>query len=381
MPLFAVICCNCDGMRREISSEKMTMNHSAYIEFQCLRGIQGSHPQFAAIWSAATLLRLLTPLAQSVLEDQKSGLDRCFMRQRSKELVNPESSLSDSPIVVAVPDEFEFIEIPDWPDFGTLRIPASSELNILDGLHRVAALLLAELPLSRLAKESIPVLILPVREEQRMIMLRESLSKRISNKRSRISIRGMKKRTVLEKVKDLFTHSSFLRIAVAVGKSSLAPRARHLLTHTCLAKACNPIFSALEQTGGVNATAMVAEYWQCLSQFIGPWRDYLDGKVSAHNIRKTTILASSTVIAALGRLGAQILIAEQDSWREKVERLAGIDWSRNSPIWKGRVIGGGILLKGVIAEVLTGNILKQTCGLALQTDEQNQEGKFVHESH
>jgi len=380
-PPFTVMSCGDDGISSDMAFQEKIMKHSAYIEFQCLRGFQGDHPQFAAIWSAATLLRLLGPLAQSALDNPESSLDHNFVRRRSKELLSPESSLSDSPIVIAVPDEIEFAGMSDWPDCGSLRIPASSELNILDGLHHVAALAMANLPVSRLTKETVPVLILPVQKPQRMAALRESLSKRTSKKSCRsLSARGIRKRTICEKVKDLLAHSQFLRIAVAVGKSSLAPRSRHLLTHSGLARACNPMFSALDRLDRTDTMATVAEYWQCLSQIINPWRDYLNGKVSAHEVRQTTILSSTIVVAALGRLGTQVLTAELGSWRGEIERLADFDWRRNSAIWEGRAIKNGVLSKGETAEVLTGNVLKLKCGLTLQTDELALEGKLVHES-
>lgn len=338
------------------------MDYSAYLEFQCIRGVQGVNPQYATIWSFGTILRLLGTHAQTEIDNPESSFDRHDAEKITKQLINSELFMPDISIVVAALGETEFKEMADFPHCGILRISVSSELKILHGLNLVGAIIMAKLYPSRLIQETIPVLIIPTQGSERLSTIQENLSRKTFETQQTMSAKRVKKRILYEKVKDLLSLSPFLQMAVARGKSSIAPRSRYLLTHSCLAMACNPMFSSFDQHDLTNQMALVAEYWQYLSQILNPWRDFFDGKISANEVRQKTILNGTTAVGALGKLGAQVIITHPISWKKNLMPLKEIDWNRNfSIIWEGTAVKNGALLKGKRAKMLTYQILKQIC--------------------
>lgn len=105
---------------------------------------------------------------------------------------------------------------------------------------------------------------------------------------------------------------------------------------------------------------LIPEYWQYLSQIIKPWRDFFEGKISAAEVRKKTILSGTATVGASGKLGAQVISAHPESWKKNLIFLKELDWNRiGSSIWEGAAVRNGVLLKGQRAKEITYNILKQ----------------------
>jgi hypothetical protein len=172
----------------------------------------------------------------------------------------------------------------------------------------------------------------------------------------------VQKRILHEKFRDLISLSPFLQIAVARGKSSIAPRSRYLITHSSLAIACSPMFSSFVQYNLTNEMELIAEYWQYLSQIIKPKRDFIEDKISATEVRQKTILSGTAVIGAFGKLGAQVITAQPVLWKKNLIPLKEIDWNRNaSSIREGKAVKNGVLLKGEKAKILIYKKLKQIC--------------------
>jgi hypothetical protein len=177
-----------------------------------------------------------------------------------------------------------------------------------------------------------------------------------------MSARRVQKRILNEKVRDLLSLSPFLQMAVAIDKSSIAPRSRYLITHSCLAMACSPMFSSFDQHNLTNEMELIAEYWQYLSQIIKPWDDFSEEKISATEVRQKTILSGTATVGGLGKLGAQVITAQPVLWKKNLIPLKEIDWNRNaSSIWDGKAVKNGVLLKGEKAKILIYKKLKQIC--------------------
>jgi DNA sulfur modification protein DndB len=353
------------------------MKDEPYIEFSGIKGIQGAHLQFATTLTLSTVLRLLSPVIKSAMSNPENTFDQDFIDQLAADLENPDFCLSYSPIVIGVGCTIEFTESEGFPSYGKVKFPATSILRIVDGRHRIAALIKANLPRFRLTNDEIPVLLLSNPDERQLQNAQEYFL--LYHQENSISkpTRKLAARTMREMTKDLLIHSRFLGRAVAVEVSSLSPRARKLLTLSGLTKGSTPMFNALRKTRTDNATLLVAGYWDYLSQILRPWREYQNNRSSASEIRNSTILASATVVSALGHLGAYLLRTKPDSWKQALDNLATLDWSKTpSSIWEGRALEKGTLMMGKKAELLTCNLMKLTCGCMLHPEEESYEAEF-----
>jgi DNA sulfur modification protein DndB len=94
-------------------------------------------------------------------------------------------------------------------------------------------------------------------------------------------------------------------------------------------------------------------------------------------LRKEFIHSHAIALAALGRVGQSLLVADQRHWKSSLRALRELDWSRsNSRLWEGRAMIAGRLSKANSCVVLTANAIKQHLGLELTADEQVLERQF-----
>lgn len=340
------------------------MANSAYIEIPCLVGKHGSTQQFVTTLSATALLRLVGSAVTKEADNPESTINTGFIRSLSKQMKQPDTVLSFSPIVVAVIGEVAFTAASEHSQFGHLRIPALTEFRIIDGLHRMTALLAANLSHARLSSEYLPVSFVPVADDRQFQTIRNSLANRKSAGRN-ISSKRVQKNSLLVRSKGVIDCSQFLQKAVALGKSSLAPRAQQLFPQTAFTRACTPFFDALAKTNKAAADKKIAEYWDELCQVIPAWKDYAASLTTASEIRNSTALTSTAVLVALGQIGAIVLASDPDNWPKAISPLSLIDWGRGkSSVLEGTAIKDGVLLRGDVAERQTFEVLQEACKLS-----------------
>jgi DGQHR domain-containing protein len=339
------------------------MTNSVFIEIPCLLGKHGATQQFVTTISAAALMRMIGNALTNETENPEIALNKGFIRSLSKQMKQPDSVISYTPIVVAVFGDVAITNSPEHSEFGQLRIPALAKFRILDGLHRMAALRAANLPHLRLSSEYLPVSFVPVADDKQFNLIRKSLAKRQSTGRN-ITSKRVQKNSLLERSKNLIAHSPFLQKAVALGKSSLAPRSQQLFPHTAFARACTPLFNALAKTDKMTADKKIAEYWNELCQVIPPWKAFEDSQITASDVRNSTALTSTAVLVALGQVGAIVLVCEPDNWSKVISPLSLLYWGREkSSVLEGAAIKDGVLLRGEVAESQTFEVLKGACKL------------------
>ena len=72
----------------------------------------------------------------------------------------------------------------------------------------------------------------------------------------------------------------------------------------------------------------------------------------------------------MGRIGAYVIAQYPEDWKERLERLATLDWSRtNLGLWEGRAMVNGRVSRAKSNIMLTGNVMKKVMGLPLTPDE------------
>jgi len=95
-------------------------------------------------------------------------------------------------------------------------------------------------------------------------------------------------------------------------------------------------------------------------------------------LRRDYIHAHTLALAALARAGAELLKSFPRDWKQKLAKLASVDWSRdNTKVWEGRAMTSGRLSKKTVNVVLTGNFIKKHLGLKLSDEEQHLETDYL----
>jgi DNA sulfur modification protein DndB len=120
---------------------------------------------------------------------------------------------------------------------------------------------------------------------------------------------------------------------------------------------------------------LAAGFWNEVAKHIRDWGHARERKVSAAELRRDFVHAHALALAALARVGRDLLRCQLKDWRGKLTKLGSLDWSRgNTDLWEGRALSAGRISKRTANVTLTGNAIKRH--LALATDEQQLEDEF-----
>ena len=128
----------------------------------------------------------------------------------------------------------------------------------------------------------------------------------------------------------------------------------------------------------------MVEFLDAFTEFNDQWCDVKDdagaGLVDIPALRADYLHFTGAGLLVICGVGHSILGAEAPGWasggfsyeqRELVERLAGIDWSKSSPLWKGNLVGDqGNVTPHKVAVVLAVAKVKRDLGISLTDKEE-----------
>jgi DNA sulfur modification protein DndB len=175
--------------------------------------------------------------------------------------------------------------------------------------------------------------------------------------------------------------SEFFRDIVDMEKSSLAPRSRKLFTLSAFHNACADLVNGMATGNLVEDANLARSYWESVAGHFPAWRQVLEGRLPASEIREGYIHSHGIAIQALGKAGNALLKLQPDDWRNRLDGLDKIDWSRNNAqVWEGRALIGGQVSKVKTNVILTANVVKTALSLPLDEEEKRVEAAYSRKS-
>lgn len=267
---------------------------------------------------------------------------------------------------------------------GLLHVPMSARFIINDGQHRRAAIEIAIQEDPDLADESIGVVFFIDRGLARSQQMFADLNRHAVKPSKSLGLLYDQRDPLAEITRLAVFRSEFLRDVVELEKSTLAPRSRKLFTLSALHNGTVALLGdkrSKEDEIDVDELArFVGEFWTELIPYFPEWRMVRDRRLSAAEVRRDFIHSHALVIHALGIAGHDLISAYPDSWKERLQPLGDLDWSRsNSRLWEGRALTGGKVTKSRQNLLLTTNAIKKQIGLELSPQEHKSEAAFEKE--
>ena len=160
-------------------------------------------------------------------------------------------------------------------------------------------------------------------------------------------------------------------------RSTIFNRSIKLFTLSGIHNATHALLMGLELKSREDQASLATEYWTEVSSHIPDWILAKDRRISAADLRRDFIHAHTLALAALARVGNQLLTAHRKDWTSRLKTLDSLDWSRaRVDQWEGRAMNAGRLSKRSINVTLTANLIKQHLGLTLTADEQTIDSKL-----
>ena len=110
---------------------------------------------------------------------------------------------------------------------------------------------------------------------------------------------------------------------------------------------------------------MIKEFWNQISQNIPEWQLLTQKRITSSELRKEFVHSHTNLLNALGIVGNILLHDYPQNWKEKLEGLKNINWSRSNPIWEGRLLQKGRMIKTKLGIELAANTILEKCGISL----------------
>ena len=95
----------------------------------------------------------------------------------------------------------------------------------------------------------------------------------------------------------------------------------------------------------------------------------MEKKVSPYDLRTDYVHSHTNMLNALGILGHVLITQYPDSWKSKLKGLQKIDWARDSPIWEGKIVVGGRMLKQKAGIKKAVDVLLKGCDTTMTLDD------------
>ena len=128
-----------------------------------------------------------------------------------------------------------------------------------------------------------------------------------------------------------------------------------------------------------NDRDLAHDYWCEVAKNIPEWRLVIDRRVNSSELRRDYVHAHGVILHALGIAGRALMENYPLEWKQQLEKLNEIDWSRsNVALWEGRAMIGGRINKSQTNLMLTTNALKTILGVQLTPEEERIETLFSH---
>ncbi len=255
------------------------------------------------------------------------------------------------------------------PNIGTLQIDLDDATFIInDGQHRTEAIREAVKINPALGEETISVLLFPYENRARTQQMFSDLN--------RTAVKTSKSLDVLFDHRDIISRVTTAVIdLVPVFKEQVETEAASVSVTSTKMFGLAALYDANQELVGERKdeedvtehqlTGIAAEYWATVAKHMTDWDRVKKEQVLPRELRQESISTHSVVLRALGAVGAELLEADPDGWKGRLQALRRVDWKKSNPDWDGVHIVANSVVSNRQARAATKAYLKKQLGLEL----------------
>lgn len=346
------------------------------LTFPVIRGLQARREYYVAMWTLR-MLRQISIFDEDELPPELRA-QRTLNKARIPEIAgyiidNPDDYVF-SALTVSIDSEVGFEPLPGQDKLGLLRVPMDARFIINDGQHRRAAIIEALDQRPELGHETIAVVFFLDIGLERCQQMFADLNRHAIRPSRSLGLLYDHRNDKARLAKLVIMKSDVFRDIVDMEKSSLAKRSRKLFTLSAFHNACADLINGLATGNLVEDANLARTYWEAVAEHFPAWKQVLEGRLPASEVREGYIHSHGIALQALGHAGNTLLKNHPKDWRKRLGGLQKIDWSRNNAkVWEGRALIGGKVSKVTTNVILTTNVIKKALSLPLDDEQQRVE--------
>ncbi len=349
-----------------------------------IRGVQAGHEYYVVMMRLRDLRRILAPVDARLPPESRAqrALNKARVPRIARYILGNPRDYTFSSLVGAIDGMPRFEPAAERSKMGTLFLPRTMKVTLLDGQHRQAAIAQAvqednakKRGSDGLGDETISVVLFIdfglEKSQQKFADLNRfgvrpngSLALLYDHRDELATLA----KAVVQEVPLFAKLTDGEKTSIAGGSSKLfALRAVHEATRALLGGS---------GPGSEEAKKIAAAFWSEVAAVMPGWQAVADGTIKAAELREKYVHAHAVALEAIGRAGNALLRDRPDGWKRDLACLSSIDWSRTSPTWAGRALINGRVSKTATSVILTANVLKRSLGLELGPEELRVERRY-----
>ena len=262
---------------------------------------------------------------------------------------------------------------------GYLIVPHSARFVINDGQHRKAAIEEALKKMPDLGSEYISVVFFVDGGLKRSQQMFADLNKHALRPTMSLGILYNHRDALARLCKKIVEQVPIFVGRIELEKSSISNRSHELFTLSSLYQATKAFLGLGQRFGRIpeKSETTAIEYWIEVSKHMPLWQLVKEGKVTAFELRKNYVNVHGVVLQALGVAGRALLDEYPDDWKDRMQGLEKIDWSRsNEALWEGRAMYSGRISASGKNVNLVAIVIKRALRVRLGKIEQDLEKDF-----
>lgn len=347
-----------------------------YVHVPAMKGKIGSRTYYACLMPLSAIPNLFkfTDWADFTPEDREQ---RVLNQKRVPDLANYMLENEDDYLFASITASYKsepiYSEVQrdgreeGEASIGVLKLKLGDELIINDGQHRCAGIAQALKQNPALGEHTISVLLFPYESRERVQQMFSDLN--------RFVVKTSKSLDILYDRRDpLSIATMFALDKVPVFKEltekeniSLKSKDTKLFTLAALYDANAELLKGQDEDAEENAKRLV-EFWTAVATHMPDWTAVLTRHKTSIELRSEKIAAHSTVLRALGGIGAELM--KEANWKDRLAGLEQINWARNNPDWENVCIIANSVVSNRQARAATKTYIKRMLGMELTEGEQ-----------
>ena len=347
-------------------------------KFPVVRGKQAGREYYIAMVPLKMISKLFPNEEEYVPPEYRAQrkLNESRIPIISKYITENRDSYVFSALAASIDGEFIFVENSEEVGIGILEVSMDARFLINDGQHRKAAILNALNEDSTLGNETISVVFYEDQGLARSQQIFTDLNKHAVKTSNSIAELYDSRDELAVVNRNVITQVSFLNEYTDKEKDNLGKFSSNLFTLNTFYTANKRVIGASNLTE--DAETFLIKYWECVAKNIVQWNELIRHEISKVDLRENYIVTQGVVIRAFGVIGSYFYKNREEDFIQYLERLKEINWKRNSPQWKFRVIRtDGKIITSNKAINLTAIEIKKEIGITLSEEEELSEKKFL----
>lgn len=299
---------------------------------------------------------------------EQRALNRARVPAISSYILDNEDDYLFASITASYKSEPQFIPHQGSEDIGTLKIKLGDELTINDGQHRCAAIVEAVKKNPALAEQTISVLLFPWENTTRVQQMFTDLNRHVVKTSKSLDVLFDKRDPTSIATMFALDKTPVFKQYTEKVDAGLKAKSTKLFTLAALYDANRDLLRDHSEEDTEQNAKRLADYWTVVADHMTDWKKVVSGQASAQEIRSETIAAHSTVLRALGGLGAELM--KEPDWKERFVALEQIDWSKANREWQNICIVANSVVSNRQARAATKAFIKHRLGMPLSDSEQ-----------